>query len=194
MTLLELYIATLCLRLPEGLARSAFAVFPGLQSYRLTSAPWWVSADRRVWVAGTSGDPAYDESEVRELMGIQDQDVLDFRFQGYAEHTADQMAWVVDQLLETPDVLHLYLSTSGYHLPRCVLTFAKVWARSGDRRPLQIGSVPTLGSDLDSAFRTPLNGKSGSAEDELKRIIEYQGAGYVGDVEDLGIILKNRSL
>lgn len=188
---LNLFAAALSLRLSEGLKESAFVICPGLQTYRLKKAPWEISGDRRVWVAGTDEDPSYDRVTIKRLLGMEDDNYGKLEFQGYARNTAFQIRWVIDQMLTSPEVVNVYISTAGYHAPRCLLTFIKKWMIFGDTRRLRIGVVPTIDLLSPRGFSAGEYKKSGSVEEELERIEKYQKQGDVADAEEFYIFFQH---
>ena len=108
----------------------------------------------------------------------------DWMFQGYAEHTPDQMVWVAE-MVERLRFRQLAFATSAYHLPRCVLTFVKVWdARCAGYAPV-IASMPLIDQDnLAGSFATVDATTSGSVAEELDRITRYQAKGDVATAEE----------
>lgn len=167
---------------------TALAIFPGggnrTVSDKRISEVKWARFTWRVWVAGTRGDPEYTDDEVRSL--ISRKHILPplLEIQGVAEHTLNQMRWIVHLLLEKKNVCTIILSTAQYHLPRCVLTFVQTWKNEGDARKLRIFVLPTS-NPKESDLNECNEGTSTNIEEELKRIALYQKKGHVATLRDL---------
>ncbi len=176
----------LCLDLPIVESRAderAWLIMPGGGSHkagdtRLTQAEW---DTEYVYVCGTRGDPAYSIEDITRLLARDGQVPKGLWYQGYAEHTLEQMLWAVDSLRANRRIRHLVMSTAEYHLPRCMLTFVKQWQLHGDGRKLQLSVAPTANPPQTA----DTGGTNASLDGELSRILEYQKKGDVATEEDL---------
>lgn len=167
--------------------RTIVVILPGLQRWRLTHANWQ-DYGTRLWVAGTSGDPAYSEAEVRGLIERNGHKLSDFRFQGFARHTPDQMDWVAAELAALPPGSYeqVVLMTAGYHLPRCTLTFAMSKARKPFDHGFHFGACALTAPDISKLFGRDesladeaTRDSSDSVLAEAERVMRYQDAGHV---------------
>lgn len=166
----------------EDETRTAVVIFPGVQSTRISEAPWQ-DYSKTVWVAGTRGDPAYTSAQIMEyLMREGDLFPLTVRMQLNAKHTPEQALWVVQLLLRNVHVEQVVLSTAKYHTPRALLTLLKSWLTHGDERKLRLSVLPT--SDPTEEEKSSVTETSTSLEAELLRIEHYQALGDVATKDE----------
>lgn len=166
----------------------AIGIFLGGGSYeacnpRLSEVSWR-TLTHKVWVAGTRNDPYYNVTQACDLLGGTP---TSLRWQGCRASlsTPDQTWWFNEQLCADTEVTTFIVSTSRYHLPRCVLTFMKDWFYFGDRRKLQLRLLPT--SDPIPAETTSTNQ---TIEGEIERIKRYQGTGDVASKHEFELFLS----
>ena len=164
--------------------RSAILILPGkYQEYRIAEGVKpWPSRAKHLWVAGTSGDPTYTREDVIPYVGEDSPHIL---VGGHARHTKDQMEWARGLLLDSfPEVEHVIMTTSVYHLPRCVLTFLETMCGT-PKRWISISPVPLISPIGDSFSIEDLEG-------EIQRIETYQKKGGVASFAYLDTYLRNR--
>ncbi|MDD5433304.1 MAG: hypothetical protein PHE77_01450 [Candidatus Pacebacteria bacterium] len=152
---------------------TAVLILPGkFQSFRITEgAKLWPDKGQYLFVAGTRGDPFYSENDIVDLTG---KSSLNLFCQGWAEHTPDQMEWIVKLLQKRFSFIkHLIVATAAYHLPRCVLTLVR--AMENARYFFQICPWPIW---------NPLENYPELLEEELNRIFLYQEKGDVAKWEN----------
>lgn len=172
-----------------GLERdsTALAILPGVADSRLSEV-LWQDYTEKVWVAGTRGDPMYTRTQIEKLIERNGRLPLWLLFQGWADHTPSQMEWVVDLLLQNRLISSLILSTASYHLPRCTLTFIKVWSKKKSNKRIKLALLPTS----DSLVRTEIL-TSQSHLEEIDRIKLYQQKGDVATADEFFQFLEKNS-
>jgi len=178
--------ATVDSRIYFDTSTTALAIFPGggkkeASDTRFTEVDWR-KFSKKVWVAGTRGDPFYDEEEIRLLLARQQRVPPSLTLQIYAEHSLNQMRWVSNMLCADKTVSTLILSTAEYHLPRCILTFVKTWQREGDARKIRLAAIATSNPRLLN--RPNEDETSQTREQEVKRIEVYQIKGDVATANE----------
>ncbi len=167
----------------------AIGILPGGGNHeasnpRLSEVPW-KTLTQKVLVAGTRNDPYYEFDEICSLLGGVPKHIL---VQGCTEilNTLDQMLWLIACILKDPEITTLILSTSCYHLPRCVLTFIKQWLERSDGRRLQLVLLPT--SDPLPTGTTTTNQ---TVAGELTRIAFYQQKGDVATADEFLAFIRS---
>jgi hypothetical protein len=173
--------------LPSPISRDEIAVLIlpgggiGVPPTRLTEVPWQDFSDD-VWVAGTRGDPAYSREDIIGYIARDGQLPKRLETQFLAQHTLEQMEWATKMMRRHPLIRHLIISTAGYHLPRCVLTFVRTWIKESNVRHPSIGVMPT--SDPPEEVLAVPSTTSRTLEEELTRIELYQQKGDIATAEE----------
>jgi len=163
---------------------TACAIMSGLQDHRLTDCPWHLYChDRNLLVAGSDDDPPYPRELATQLLTRSGFIPTRLLVSGHHDHTLSQAEWVADVLAERPHVRQVILVSAAYHLPRCVLTFIKTWAKRGGA-PVRIGALPTMDHANPLGSFGNKYGKSGSVSSEVARIETYQKSGDVATPEE----------
>jgi hypothetical protein len=134
----------------------------------------------RVFVAGFREPWEFAPETVLRMLNVWSEvEGRHVHIQKEAQITPDQMHWIAERLVADTEITALVMSTAAYHLPRCVLTFVKTWAKQGDKRKLALRLLPTRN------FKpTSLSTTNQTVQGELERIALYQEKGDVATPDE----------
>lgn len=177
---------------PAGEAgRTAVIILPGQQDYRVTRVlqDVWPVHGRYLWAAGTRGDPLIEREDIigrikasKKYAKISDL----IECQGWADNTPDQMRWVIRMVKKYTDVKHLIVTTSAYHLPRCVLTLVKEMKTEDIVLPVTPWPLSSFSGNSFSKLRSNQN-----LVLEIAKTLKYQQSGHVASLEEWDEYFKN---
>ena len=176
----------------------AFVILPGPRSHNYreeNGCEIWLSLQKRevsskLLIAGIREEPKIKKDDILKIIGKKNE--MNLFLKDSAEHTKEQMQWVLDTLEnEMPRVQHIVLSTAIYHLPRGFLTLLKEMINR--RLDHIVSTVPLFDTMNPERDFTGIKETGGNGiEGEIDRIVEYQKKGDVATIREYLEYMKIR--